>query len=67
MLKEMILMHKQGKTAKMSDTSRHRVSHNQHFKNEPEPFRVIINKRIEKNKEKNLKNINKIQMKSKRI
>lgn len=67
MLREMIQMHKQGKTAKMSDTSRHRASHNQHFKNEPETFKSIIGKRIDKNKERNLKNINKIQMKSKRI
>lgn len=60
MLKEMVNMARLGKHAQMSDTSRHKKSHNEHFKNEPEKFKVTIAKRIVKNKEKNLKKINKI-------
>lgn len=60
-------MTSKGKSATLEGTSRNRATHNQHFKNEPETFKSIINKRIDRKKEVNLKNINKIQMKSKRI
>ena len=60
MLREMIQLQKKGKNANMTDTSIHKASHNQNFKKEPERFKVTLSKRIEKHKQKNLKNINKI-------
>jgi hypothetical protein len=67
MLKEMIKMQQKGKITKLQDTSAHKSSHNEMFKNEPVPHKVTIANRIQKHKKANLSKINKIHLKSKRI
>jgi hypothetical protein len=68
MLKEMINSAQgKGKLTKMTDSNAQKKAHNEMFKNEPTKFKKIISKRIDDHKKKNLKKINQIKLKSKKI
>ena len=62
-----LLAQNKGKVTKMDDSSQQKKVHNEMFKNEPVKFNKIINDRIQKHKVKNLKKINQIRVKSKKI
>jgi hypothetical protein len=67
MLKEMIVKSREGKKVDVSNTQAQKKAHNELFKTENKQLKHTLKKRIEKKKAINLKKINSIKLKKKKV
>lgn len=67
MLKEMMTLHSQGKKAAITDTKLQKRTWKEHFEKVQPKFKDMLKERIEKKRVSNLKKLNKIKIKVKKI